>query len=223
MIFPILKSDSVVQVSDKIRFDASASFVNGDPVDTYEIDAGDGYVDVSTDKILDWAYTAAGTKTVSLRLTRDLDVEVVVKQITVLTALDDRLFSSDKDLVAHEANIFDYLPKGFSSFNHVHRSAQQLILDSLSQRGYYTDTGVPLNKNDLFNVEEVKQWSKFLVLSMIFSNAQNEVGDFFAQKSQTYKDLSERSASRAFITLDPEQSGSPEQVISLTSGRLVRR
>jgi hypothetical protein len=223
MIFPILKSDSVVQVMDKIRFDASASFVNGDPVDTCEIDAGDGYVDVTTDKVLDWAYTTEGTKTVTLRLTRDLDVEMVVKQITVLTAAEDRLFSSDKDLVAHEANIFDYLPKGFSSFNHVHRSAQQLILDSLSQRGYYTDTGVPLNKNDLFNVEEVKQWSKFLVLSMIFSNAQNEVGDFFSQKAQSYKDLSERSASRAFITLDPEQSGSPEQVISLTSGRLVRR
>jgi PKD repeat protein len=223
MIFPILKSDSVVQVMDKIRFDASASFVNGDPVDTYEIDAGDGYVDVTTDKVLDWAYTTEGTKTVTLRLTRDLDVEMVVKQITVLTAAEDRLFSSDKDLVAHEANIFDYLPKGFSSFNHVHRSAQQLILDSLSQRGYYTDTGVPLNKNDLFNVDEVKQWSKFLVLSMIFSNAQNEVGDFFSQKAQTYKDLSERSASRAFITLDLEQSGSPEQVISLTSGRLVRR
>lgn len=223
MIFPILKSDSVVQVMDKIRFDASASFVNGDPVDTYEIDAGDGYMDVTTDKILDWAYTTEGTKTVTLRLTRDLDVEMVVKQITVLTAVEDRLFSSDKDLVAHEANIFDYLPKGFSSFNHVHRSAQQLILDSLSQRGYYTDTGVPLAKNDLFNVEEVKQWSKFLVLSMIFSNAQNEVGDFFSQKAQSYKDLSERSASRAFITLDPEQSGSPEQVISLTSGRLVRR
>jgi hypothetical protein len=223
MIFPILKSDSVVQVSDKIRFDASSSFVNGAPVTLYEIDPGTGFIDVTADKTLDWAYDLEGDKTVTLRLARGMDVETVTKTVTVLTQAQDRLFSSDKDLVAHEANVYDYLPKGFSSFNHVHRSAQQLILDSLSQRGYYTDSGVPLTKNDLFNVEEVKQWSKFLVLSMIFSNAQNEVGDFFAQKSQTYKELSERSAARAFITLDPNQSGTPEQVISLTSGRLVRR
>jgi hypothetical protein len=226
MIFPILKNDSQVQVGDKIRLDASGSFIsNGDPVEMYEIepDTGAGFINVTTDRLLDWAYSTSGTKTVTLRLTRDLEVEETEKEILVLTQAEDRLFSSDKDLIAHEANIFDYLPKGFSSFNHVHRSAQQLILDSLSQRGYYTDVGAPLTKNDLFNIDEVKQWSKFLVLSMIFSNAQNEVGDFFSQKAQTYKDLSERSASRAFITLDPEQSGSPEQVISLTFGRLVRR
>jgi hypothetical protein len=226
MIFPILKSDSVIQVSDKIRFDASSSFISsGDPVDSFEIepDTGAGFIDVTTDKLLDWAYTSEGPKSVSLRLTRGVEIETITKQILVLTATEDRLFSSDKDLLAHEANVYDYLPKGYSSFNHVHRSAQQLILDSLSQRGLYTDTGVPLTKNDLFNIEEVKQWSKFLVLSMIFSNAQNEVGDFFAQKAQSYKDLSERSASRAFITLDTTQSGNPEQVVSLTSGRLVRR
>lgn len=230
MIFPILKSDPVVQVGDKIRLDASKSFTTPGEHTITEVEiepqASAGFYDVKQEMFLDWVYLSSGSKTASLRVEVSGNVHpsvTVTMNITVLTEAQDKLFSKDSDLIGHESNIYDYLPKGYSSFNHLHRSSQSMIMDSLLQRGYEKNTGEPLTKADLFNIEEVRQWSKFLTLSSIFSSSANEVNDFFSVKAQQYKELAERSAQRAFITLDTDADGEPDTQVNLTVGRLVRR
>lgn len=227
MIFPILKSDLIVQVGDKLRLDSSKTFITPDEaaISFIEIepDTGLGFFDVTTSGYLDWVYVASGDKTATLRVTTDAVTETIELDISCLTSAQDKLFSGDNDLIGHESKIYDYLPKEYSSFNHLHRSSQSVILDSLTQRGYEKATGVPLTKADIFNVDEVKQWSKFLTLSTIFSASSNEVNDFFSVKAQQYKELAERSAQRAYLTLDTDQDGDPETQINLTVGRLVRR
>ena len=227
MIFPILKSDLVVQVGDKLRLDSSKTFItpDEDAISLIEIepDAGLGFFDVTSSQYLDWVYATAGDKTATLRVTAGATTENFELSIVCLAASQDKLFSSDNDLIGHESKIYDYLPKEYSSFNHLHRSSQSMIVDSLAQRGYEKAAGVPLTKADIFNVDEVKQWSKFLTLSTIFSASSNEVNDFFSVKAQQYKELAERSAQRAYLTLDTDQDGEPETQINLTVGRLVRR
>jgi hypothetical protein len=227
MIFPILKSDLVVQVGDKLRLDSSKTFITPDEaaITLIEIepDTGLGFFDVTAAGYLNWVYSTGGDKTATLRVTTNLITETIELNISCLTAVQDKLFSSDNDLMGHESKIYDYLPKEYSSFNHLHRSSQSVIMDSLTQRGYEKAIGVPLTKADIFNVDEVKQWSKFLTLSTIFSASSNEVNDFFSVKAQQYKELAERSAQRAYVTLDTDQDGQPDTQINLTVGRLVRR
>lgn len=227
MIFPILKSDLIVQVGDKLRLDSSKTFITPDEneISLIEIEpeTGAGFFDVTSSKYLDWVYLTAGEKTATLRVTTDMVTENAELVVDCLTMATDKLFSTDNDLIGHESKIYDYLPKEYSSFNHLHRSSQSVILDSLTQRGYEKAPGVPLTKLDIFNVDEVKQWSKFLTLSTIFSASSNEVNDFFSVKAQQYKELAERSAQRAYLTLDTDQDGDPETQINLTVGRLVRR
>lgn len=227
MIFPILRCDSLTQVGDKVRIDASASFISPDEeaitlVEIRPTELGD-YIDVTLTKILDWVYGVAEEQEIALRITTDGAPVEITKQLTILSQAEDKLFSNDKDLIQHESDIYNFLPKGYSSFNHVHRSAQTMILDTFMQRGIYKSQTQPLTKENVFNVDEVRQWSKFLVLSMIFTNASNEVGDYFATKAQQYRELSDKSASRAFITLDTDEDGEPDMTYGLTSGRLVRR
>ena len=227
MIFPIIRTDSIVQVGDKIRIDASASFISPDEsaITLLEIEAedSDGFLDVTAERSMDWIYSTSGDKVVTLRITTDGSPVTKTFTVSALSGVEDRLFSNDKDLIGHEADIYTLLPKGYSSFNHVHRSAQSIIIDSFTQRGIYKSAGVPINKENIFNIEEVRQWSKFLVLSMILMNASNEVSDYFSQKAQMYKSLAEKSATRALITFDIDEDGIADGEISLTVGRLVRR
>lgn len=227
MIFPILKADTIIQVGDQVRIDASKSFISPEePVITMiEIkpSASDIFYNVTQKKFLDWVYSSDETKEITLKVTNLNGFSESTLLVESISSEDDRLFSNDDDLVSHESNIFELLPKGYSSFNHLHRNSQTLILDSLLQCGYYKMPSVPLTKIDIFNINEVKQWSKFLTLSNIYSTAMNEVGDFFSIKQQSYKELAEKAAQRAYITIDTNQDGKPDAQINLTSGRLVRR
>lgn len=225
MSFPIIKGESIVQVGDKVRFDVSSSFLkNGETLTSLEVRPdGVTFYNVTSSKYLDWLYFSPATTTAVLRMTTSLGQFTANLTVNVLSAADDKLFSSDNDILQHESDVMRFLPKGYSSFNHVHRSAQSIILDSLMQRGIYNTQNVPLTKDNIYNILEVKHWSKYLVLQMIYSNVQNEVNDVFAQKATQYRELTERAAQRAFLTLDKDEDGIPDANIDLRVGRLVRR
>lgn len=227
MIFGILKADFVVQVGDKIRLDGTSSFISPDEsaITSVRIRPSDeeSFMDVTTNKYLDWVYSSDGEVTATLEIKSDGQAVTFTKTVTVLTEAEDKLFSNDNDILQHESDIMRFLPKGYSSFNHVHRSAQSIILDSLIQRGIYKSLNVPLTKENIYNILEVKHWSKYLVLQIIYSNVQNAVDDVFGQKASQYRELSERSAQRAFVTLDTDADGSPDVSVDLRAGRLVRR
>src|SRR4051812_9919720 len=100
-IFPNLLFEPTVQVNDKTRLDGSKSFLSSGSIDVLEIkpDTTEAYIDVSTNKYLDWEYSASGTKEVSVRVTVGSASAEITRELSVITSESDYLFSNDADLV----------------------------------------------------------------------------------------------------------------------------
>lgn len=214
-IFADLKCDSVVQVSDMIRLDASKSFVSKGSADVTLIEispeSGADYVDVtgseSEDWYLDWAYATEGEKTVTVRITTDGDPISFTKTLTVVTEATDNLLSSDEDLIALESDVMKFLPSGKNSFKYLHRKAQGLILEYLNKTGHFDDDGDRLLKTAIVETEEFRAWSKYLVLKLIFFDASNQVDDIYWEKAIDYKSLEENARKRVKLPLDTDGDG----------------
>lgn len=210
-IFPRLRLERVVQVDDSTRLDASSSFISkGESAVTLveiEPSAGDGFVDVmssnSKNWFLDWQYSGTSeTKAVSVRVTTDGVPVVYTENLEVLTVADDHLFSDDKDLIDNEEDILKFLPEQRKSFLNVHRKAQELIVADFDERGVVDTRGRPLTKANFVDIDEVRQWSRDLAMSLIFQDLSNAVGDVFSLKSQFYYSEGLKHKDRAYFRVD---------------------
>jgi len=217
MIFPKLEIEPIVQVNDKTRLSAVKSFADKSEsaITKVEIDpdGSTGFIDVtgasSSDWYLDWQYsTDLGSPfSVSVRVTTAGAPVTYTKTITVLTEANDYLFSKDSDLVAFEPDILNYIPDGHSSFNFIHRRAQQLILDELDNMGLVDKNGNRFVAKDLIDVQEVKEWSVFKVLKIIFQGLSERVDDEFDQKMKQYESLEAGRKDRARLRIDFDKDG----------------
>src|SRR5690606_29230065 len=119
VIFPSLETEKILQVNDQTRFDARKSFVANDEeeITSLKITPEDGAseIDITEKEYLDWAFDSDGEKTVSLTVETANNSKTITKKITVLTAEEDALFSSDADLVAREDDILRYIREGRNS------------------------------------------------------------------------------------------------------------
>ena len=227
MIFIQSQLEEKVQVDDKTRIDATKTFIspNEAAITLFEIEpeASAGFVDVTSDKYLDWSYSTAGDKTATIRVTTDGSPVTKEVTISVVTVANDNLFSNDRDIISHEADIYRFLREGRASFLDFHRIAQKMILDDLDQRGLVDSDGNKLAASDIYDVEEVKEWSRYLTLGLIFKSVQGEVEDIYGQKSQSYFQMADKQRSRATVRLDLNQDGTVDSRPDLWAGRLVRR
>jgi hypothetical protein len=227
MIFIQSQLEEKVQVDDKTRIDATKTFISPDEaaITLFEIEpeASAGFVDVTSTKYLDWAYSSAGEKTATVRVTTD--GSPITKEITisVVSAADDKLFSTDKDIISHEVDIYRFLRPGRSTFLDFHRIAQKMILDDLDQRGLTDNQGNRLVKADIYDIEEVKEWSKYLALALIFKSVQSDVDDVYSIKSKGYMDMADRQKTRATLRLDLNADGNVDTRPDFMSSRMVRR
>jgi len=185
MIFPVIESDGVVQINDKFRINAINSYKTPNEATwtkvEIEAESGAGFIDVTGDVtkakpeknwFLDYQYTTAGTKTVSLRITIGATVETVTSNITALTAAQDNLFSNDDLLKEQQSDIHKLLPDGTATFKYKHRAAQNFILDWLWNNGYVkrTSSGIePFLKSDIIDIDYISDWSTFVVMRMLFT------------------------------------------------------
>ena len=208
--FPKIKSEKIVQVGDKIRFDATQSFGTPDEaaVTLVEIEpnAGDGFIDVTSTRVLDWVYLTAGSKTATVRVTTDA-VYTATADISVLTEADDRLFSVDEELRMLEPDILNWLPVGYSNFNHIHRLAQKNILDWLDELRIYKQDGSRFTKADIVEKDQVRRLSLFMSLRMIFEGLSNQTDDVFAEKAARYRAMEKEAKNRNYISLDADDDG----------------
>lgn len=236
MIFPEIKAESVIQVEDKIRLDASMSFVDKSEaaITLVEIEpeSGSGFVNVTGTKArdwyLDWKYAGISrVVTASVRITTDAAPVTKTFDIQVLTEADDNLFSSDDDLMSIESEILKYLPEHRSSFLNVHRKAQDLILSEIDESGFTNDDGSRITKDQVTEVEDVNKWSMYLVLWMIFQDLSNKPDDTFAVKSKEYLGRSNFHKERSFIRLDLNKDGTADpgegEFQSIRTQRMIRR
>jgi hypothetical protein len=222
MIFPILRTDEILQVNDKIRFDASETFINGSTpaISGVEIepDTSLGFISVyqlsQQAWYLDWIYLTAGSKVVRLKITAGQGgsqvTETITKTVTVLTAADDYLFSSDSELRSKEHDILRWLPDGYSSWNHVHRQCQKNILDWFDEIRLFKEDGTRWAAEDVVVKAQVRRIATNMALRMIFSSISNQVGDIFDQKAQMYLSMERDAKNRNYITLDFDGDGQAE-------------
>ena len=215
-IFPQLNIENIVQVNDTIRLDATRSYASKDEaaISLVEIEPenGAGFIDVtgskSTDWFLDWEYSGSSrTVDITVRVTTDGAPVAFTFNLDVITKADDKLFSTDGDLLQHEEEIFKFLPKGKTSFIYKHRRAQELIIEDFNERGVTNFNQKKLTKDDFIDIEEVKQWSIHLTLSLIFADNSNVVGDNFSQKADNYLSMALGHRDRAFFRVDLDGDG----------------
>ena len=228
-IFPNLVFEAVVQVDDKTRLNANASFVSKDSplIETIEIDPdNEGWIDVTNDGYLDWQYGTNGAKAPKVRVTvvgggnNSKTYALVVK-----TLADDNLFSNDEDLQNHEPDILKWVREGRSTYIDLHRRAQELILDTLYRLGYTDRERNRLTPVAVIDILEVKEWSTYMVLYLIFNGLSNAVDDVFDKKAKYYKGEAEKRMTSATLKLDLNGDGelSPGETKDMTSIWVVRR
>ena len=227
-IFPSIKVESVVQEFDKTRIDGSHSFVStGSPaIQSVMIDPdGSGYVDVTATMYLDWEYITTGTKHPKVKVTVvGGTFKEISGSILVRNAGSDHLFSTDEDLQNHEPDILKWLREGRNSYNDMHRRAQELILDTLYRLGYTDNEGNRLEAEDIIDKLEIREWSTFLTLHIIFFGLSNAVEDVFARKAAFYLKEAEMRRDSKSLKADLDGDGdATNEGYDMTSISVVRR
>ena len=242
MIFPSIDVENIIQVNDRFRISASKSYISKgeNPIVKVEIEphTGDGFIDVSGTSPLvaknwftDWQYSTSGTKTISVRVTTDTTptstpvVVTVTKDVLVLTAAEDLLFSSDDNLKAEESDIIKYLPDGKNSFKYVHRKSQDDILEWLYTNGYRNTDGTRITKTEVLDTAELKYWSIYSTLKLIFRDLVNSTNDIFDQKAREYENLEHTWRHKYQLKIDVDKSGDLGEYegFNLTTRDLIRR
>ncbi len=205
MLFPVLKFESTVQVDDQTRLNASKSYVSQDEaaLTLIEIDPdGTGFIDVTATGYLDYEYSTAGVKVVTLRIDNGTTPITKAYSVTVLTAAVDLLFSSDETLTAYEPDILTYVRDGRNSFKDAHRRVQFLMLDWLDSNRYWKSTGARYAKEDLIDIQDFKEWSTFWALQLIFEGLSDKVDDKWSQKAAVYRGLAKAASERGTLRLN---------------------
>ena len=164
----------IAQVGEKVRIDAKSVFTDPSTtvasVEIRPLASGDFY-DVSEDKILDWVYDTEAEITATVKITDDSETPVI-KEVDVIfnivSAETDKLFSSDLYLLEREGELSHYIPEQYSTFNHVHREVQRLILEELKTRGLTDSSGNYLTKSSITHTKELRDWATNLALSLIY-------------------------------------------------------
>lgn len=228
--FPVLQTEFTAQVGDKIRLDAIQSYVTPDEgaITTVEIDAGigDGFVDVTSTRYLDVQYSTAGNKTVQVKVTTGTGNITGSFTVVAVSSADDRLFSSDELLMAHEPQILKYLPDGKSSYKFQHRRVRDLIIDEINRKGFRDEGGSKYTAADVLDLEDVKVWATYKCLAVIMEGLSNAVDDIFSQKALKYMKLASEAENRLYVTLDHDNSGiasEAEKVQEFTAISVIRR
>ena len=228
MIFPVLKLENIVQVGDQTRLDARKSYTTPDEASItlleIEPEAGSGFLDITSNQFLDYQYSTDGDKSVSLRITTDGAPETLSKTITVISEVDDKLFSSDEELTPHEPDILEYVRSGRNSFLNVHRTAQDRILTWLDEHRITDVNGDRLTKDAIIDIEEVNDWSKFMVLRMIFEGLSNSIDDIFSAKAIRYRELEAIARNRSQLRFDKDGDGNIDATAyDMRTFRMVRK
>lgn len=239
MIIAQANIEEVLQVGDLTRFEFNLIRTPGEEaIQLVEVepDSGVGFFDITnqTDRqnkrFLDYAYSTDGVKTITLRVHTASQTVNFGFSADVITEEQDRLFSSDSDLQSCEDDILNYVRKGRATFLDKHREAQRRIIRSLEKRRIFLSNGDRIKPENIQELEEVNEWSKFLTLHIIYSGLVNEVQDVFTQKSIQYGDLATEAESLASIRIQEDFNNDGDtndpgekRHYDIQSTRLIRR
>ena len=219
----------IVQIDEKLRIDCTKTFLH--PGDhsiqsmTIEVEGSGDSFDITSNKYLDYAYSTAGDKTITVTVVHTGVGHVnVVKTatLTVKTAAIENLFSNDVDIIPHEPDILNYLPEYKADYRYVHRLAQDRILTELDEKGLRGANDTRLTAAAIVDIEEVNDYSKFKVLQYIFESLSNAIDDIFHEKALRYSDMAKQASNRSVLRLDTTGDAEVDTEVSISSGELTR-
>lgn len=147
------------------------------------------------------------TRRISLLAHNGYESSTVYGYVKLYSVDGDNLFSNDSDLTKHEPDLLNWLPDGKNSYKYAHRRAQELILKYLDEKGYTDVYDDKLLIDAIVDIDEVKEWSTFLTLKLIFQGMKNAVDDVFSQKVQTYLEYEKQARDRAVLRIDLDNDG----------------
>jgi hypothetical protein len=223
MILPSAKVDSIIQVDDLFRVDLSASTTHdGSELDVILVSPDEGLEAIEIfnptagkeRKVLDWQFGTSGEKLLTITFIQGEEVKEITRSVLVKNASEEKLFSDDEMLLKLEHSINDLLPAGRSSFIYAHRMAQNEILRDLKERGFQVTAA------QIFNIEDVSFWSKYLALAFIFESNVTSNVDIHTRKKLAYLAEADTARTRVIIKLDKNGDGKVDEEISSFPARL---
>lgn len=166
-----------------------------------------------------------GLRAITIACGNGTDTSSVIVYCKVYTVDGDRLFTNDTDVIAHEPDMMKWVSDGRSSFKNVYRRTQKLIMAWLDKEGYVNTFGDKYTKNDIIDIEEVRQWSTFMSLRLIFQGMSNAVDDVFDLKAKQYAIYESQFKQRLALRLDTNKDGTVNdgEEVDTWSGSLFRR
>ena len=225
MIFAHIEVESVLQINDKTRLNASKSFSNTvGEITLIEIQpsGSESFFDVTNTGYLDWSYSTDGDHIATVRIN---STELQSRTISALSVADDNLFSNDSDIVAYEPDLLKWVQVGRNSFLDKHRAAQKEILNELDSNQIWKRDGSRYEASDIINIQEFKEWSKYEALRIIFDGISNAIDDVFKDKANKYAGLAVSAKKRATLRLDYNDDGTIDanEKTNIFTGELRRR
>jgi hypothetical protein len=232
MIFPVIIAEKLLQVNDPTRIDYTKSFKTPNEaafsIVRIEPYSGAGYINAtatnSSTWFLDYAYSTAGIKTVTVEMTTNGAATSKTYAIEVVTAANDGLITSDNDILTHEPGILAYLKPGRTTFIDIHRQSKNNLLDYLDQQAIWDEDGNRLSIEDITDHDTFRQWAKYETLRLIFDGNSNAIDDVHAKKASQYRDLRDNAAKQAAFRLDRNNDGETDaDKYNRINSDLVRR
>ena len=236
-IFGNIDFDKIVQVGEKVRIDGSGSFISKDeaavtlvrirPTSVSAWITVSGVDKTIEDWYIDWVYLFAGNFDPEIEITTNGLPISFSNIITVVTVASDNLFSKDDELKAYEPDILKWRPEGRWTFNNVHRRVQEMILTELYKNRILNSDTSKITKDQIVDIAEVREWSIYKTLFLIYAGISNKSEDVFAAKSSMYSKQSAEYKNLVFniigIDLNKDSVISASEKLGIRSGTLLRR
>ena len=220
MLFPKIDADTLVQIQDMFRIDASKSFATaGEDITEVNI-----YPDFANNPatvydvfdpdqecwFLDWAYEADAEYTIRLELKTLADTKTIDHTITAITEAEDNLLSDDNMLYAYEAELRRALPEGRNSWKYLHRKAQEEIIDYLYRNAILNPDGTKIEKSQLIG-DKLDKWSTFETLILIYQDLKTSNSEAFNEKLTDYYEKRASARKRYLISYDSDKDGDVDE------------
>jgi len=162
-------------------------------------------------------------KNITVSATDGVDTEAVIQKLSLYSVEGDALYSTDYDLTTKKSDILKWVREGRNSFLKFHREAQEEIIDFFRGKGFANIYNDPLRVKDFVKPQDLKQWSTFLTLRLIFDDLSNSVDDIFEREAREFESREMKLRDRYIrVDLDEDGKADPGEAINITSGRLFR-
>ena len=222
MLFPKADVDSLIQILDMFRIDASKSFFTGDIADLTEINIYPDFVNepgtvfnlVTEDQecwILDWAYKTAAEYTIKIEMKTATLTEEVIYSVTAITEAEDNLISNDSMIYALESELKRYLPLGRNSWKYLHRAARNEMLDYMYRNGIYNPDGTEVLASQLKAESKLEDWAKYETMLLIYQEIKTSNSEAFNEKLVDYAEKRANSRKRYKIEYDTNKDGNVDE------------